>query len=191
MRKKLITPESIRDLLDYDPDSGVFTWRKRDIRWFKSYKGWATWNGKFAGKRAGRVWTSPRTGYQSRHLYLLGKNNNEHRLVWMWMTGNTPPLQIDHINRDATDNRWSNLRSTEGFSNNMNMSMHSSNTSGVTGVSWFKPAKKWAAKCELSGKRYYLGYFNNLDEAAMEVMEFRADNGFDPGHGLSRAHYSR
>lgn len=190
MDSQSITPEVVRQLLDYNPDNGVLTWRKRSRGWFKNNRRWGTWNSRYAGKAAGSVWTSPKTGYQSRQIYILGKNKKEHRLIWMWMTGEYPPKQIDHINRDATDNRWSNIRSTKNISNNMNMSMNSSNTSGVSGVCWHKHAKKWVAKCEVNGVRHCLGYFNNLDEAAMEVMEFRADNGFDPGHGLSRAHYS-
>lgn len=184
-----ITYEVVRELLDYDPETGIFTWRNRDRRWFSSKRGWMTWNARYEGKRAGTVWTSPDGGYQRREMTLNYQRIKEHRAAWMWMKGAPAPTQLDHINRDATDNRWANLRASSNAENCRNLSKRRNNTSGVTGVSWSKVAGKWAARCRGDSRYQSLGYFDDISEAAAAVQEFRARHGFDPAHGAEPAHY--
>ncbi|TFH85270.1 HNH endonuclease [Billgrantia azerbaijanica] len=184
-----ITPEIVRELLHYDPETGVFTWRKRDRCWFNADQPWKTWNSRFAELRAGQVWTSPDTGYQCRRIRILGQARAEHRIAWLYMTDKPLPPQIDHENRDGTDNRWCNLRASNFTENHRNISMSSRNTSGITGVYWNKERGKWQANCKINDKTKYLGRFDDLDDAARAVATFRAANGFDPGHGMEIAHY--
>jgi len=179
----------LRELLDYDAGSGIFTWRQRDRSWFKSDKSCQLWNARDSGKRAGCIQRRKRNGYRSRHIRLLGKSYMEHRLAWMWMMGEMPKGQIDHINRDATDNRWSNLKQSTCDENSKNHSMRANNSSGVTGVYWKTDAGKWCAVCGLGGKSHHLGYFDDIEEAAKVVTEFRCRHGFSPGHGVRLAHY--
>ena len=91
------------------------------------------------------------------------------------MTGEEAPDQIDHINGDCSNNGWSNLRDGSGFTNALNQRMHSNNVSGVSGVWWDNNAQKWHVRPWYKGQGHYLGLFENLDEALMEVLEFRAD----------------
>lgn len=183
-----ITAEIVRELLDYDPDTGIFTWRVRGREWFSCEKSWRLWNSRYSGKRAGSV-SSGKTGYKRRYIDIFSIPRLEHILAWMWMTDSPVPDRIDHDNRDATDNRWANIRESDPSRNSRNLSMMSNNKSGVTGVIWHKRAKKWMASAKLKGKSIYLGLFEEIDEAAMAVLEFRADNGFHKGHGLELAHY--
>lgn len=181
--------EVIRELLHYSPDTGIFTWRERARRWFRSDRDFRAWNARYAGERAGAIWTNHETGYQARVIRLLGRRHKEHRVAWMWMTDEPLPPEIDHENRDATDNRWMNLRASTHANNGRNQSMSRNNTSGVTGVRWHKATGKWQAQCKVSGIPHHLGLFRDLCEAARVVAEFRAANGFDPSHGSELACY--
>jgi len=111
-------------------------------------------------------------------------------LAFAWM-GEPLPEQADHANGDSTNNRWANLLASTHAENGRNRSMSRANKSGVTGVTWSKRAGKWVANVRLNGKQHYLGYFDEdyLDLAAMEVMEFRAENGFTTRHGQSLSAY--
>lgn len=186
-----ITPEIVRELLQYDPETGIFTWKERKPHRCKSQHECNRWNSRHAGKRAGRIGINRKNGYQNRHITILGNSMLEHRLAWLWMTDIPLPMEIDHRNRDATDNRWDNLRPSSRQHNNKNRSMSSRNTSGVTGVTWNKASGKWLAQCKVKGKHFHLGYFDyhDLDLAAMEVMEFRLEKGFDAAHGTVMANY--
>tara|TARA_R110000796_G_scaffold95459_2_gene200665 strand:- start:9387 stop:9962 length:576 start_codon:yes stop_codon:yes gene_type:complete len=183
--------EIARELLDYDPETGVFTWRHREAKWCKTKAAHASCVTRFEGKRAGTLSVDPKNGYQHRIIRLLGFRDYEHRLAWRWMSNDPLPPQIDHKNRDATDNRWCNLRASDNGANGKNHSMHRNNTSGATGVTWDKCRNKWRSRCRLHRKWYHLGRFSNFEDAKRAVSEFRKENGFDPGHGLEKAAYHR
>lgn len=178
-----ITSEVVRELLDYDPETGVMIWRKRDRKWFKSDGSFATWNTRFAGTRAGNDCESGKGRYRSRKIGMFGRLQSEHRVVWLWMSGEPLPEQIDHVNRNATDNRWSNLRASSCGENSRNRSKYSSNGSGVTGVKWHAPNSKWLAVVDRDGTRHNLGSFSDIADAAAAVKAFRDAAGFDPSHG--------
>ena len=79
--------------------------------------------------------------------------------------------QVDHINRDRTDNRLCNLRICTTQENNRNRLGWKQSTSGVKGVTWCKDKKKWRARIGVDGKRISLGYFNTREEAAQAYDE--------------------
>lgn len=178
-----------RELLNYDEETGIFTWKHRAPEWFKTKRAYSIWNSKFPGKRAGSLSVDLKNGYQHRVIRLLGFRDYEHRLAWLWMSDSPLPPQIDHRNRDATDNRWCNLRASDNRANGKNRSMHVNNSSGATGVTWDKESKKWRSKCRLNWKWHHLGRFADIEDAKNAVSKFREENGFDPGHGLERAIY--
>lgn len=185
-----ISRDELKELVDYNPDTGVFKWKKRDKRWFKSLNSWSRWNNMYAGKKVGGIHNG-KTGYQFIQVVLNNKHYKAHRLAWLYMTGETPPSQIDHIDHDGTNNRWANLRDGSEI-NPRNRSMRRNNKSGVTGVSWNRQCNKWVARArELSGSKAYrhLGLFDDIAEAARVIEDFRRDQGYDPEHGKSPAHY--
>lgn len=174
----------VKALLHYNPDSGALIWRHRSREWFKSDRSMAIWNTRFAGSLAGNIRTR-KDGYTCVAVRLLGRNRLAHRLIWMWMTGELPPDCIDHRNRNATDNRWVNLRASTPANNSKNTSMRRSNKSGVTGVYWNRRAAKWHASIRVNGRDHYLGLFASLLDAAAARRSATNEYGFSKGHGLS------
>jgi hypothetical protein len=96
----MLTAERLRELVHYCQDTGVFTPRV---------------NRGSAGGKAGNVAPS---GY--RRLHVDGRLHLEHRLAWLYMTGQWPARHIDHINRCRSDNRFANLRDVTQAENNRN-----------------------------------------------------------------------
>lgn len=72
---------------------------------------------------------------------------------------------IDHIDRNALNNRKSNLRIADKSKNAMNTINRSDNTSGMKGVSWSKEKKKWHVYITINQKREFLGYYNDIKDA--------------------------
>lgn len=165
MADGILTQARLKELLHYDPNTGLF---KRRVT--------ASNNAK-AGSIAGCV--SKFLGYR-----LIGVDRKPyyaHRLAWLYVHGTLPPDQIDHINRVKTDNRICNLRLATDAENRQNMPMPSSNTSGHVGVHWFKRCQKWTAYIQIDKKTISLGYFNDIDDAiaarkAAEVKFHRFQN---------------
>lgn len=142
----------VRSVLYYDPLSGVFTWLPRKIK--------RGCNAHMTGKRAGRVGTN---GY--RDICIFGRRFREHRLAWLLMTNSMPREEIDHINGEKTDNRWSNLRAATRIQNMHNRGIRSTNTSGFKGVTWSKSKSKWVAQIVSNGKFHFLGHFLTKEKA--------------------------
>jgi len=148
MAKDLPTPDELRKLLSYDPETGVLTRRG--------------WN---AGKEAG--WLNG-NGYlriciNYRQLYA-------HRVAWAMTYGHWPLGQIDHINCDRADNRLENLRDTTTSENLCNRASGTSgSTSKFLGVhfdSRSKRRKRWVAAIARQGKRRTIGFYLTEEEAA-------------------------
>jgi hypothetical protein len=182
-----LTTEVVRELLDYDKETGIFTWKARERSWFKTERTYKMWNTRFAGRVTGTMWRGA-TGYPQIVIKVFGKHHGAHRLAFLWM-GEALPEQADHLNRDSLDNRWCNLAASSARANNKNSSMCRNNTSGVTGVTWDKANNKWKAQVKLNGKQNNLGRFEELAEAFDAVKAFRAENGFSSGHGKKHAKY--
>lgn len=185
-----ITSDLVREFLHYDTETGVFTWRARDRKWFKNEASFKKWNTRRAGQRAGSE-VRNRFGYARRSIRIFQRHFYEHHLAWIYMEGLPLPRQIDHINRDACDNRWVNLRPSSSEENHKNKSMNSRNTSGVNGVSWSRSLGKWRAEGCVRKKRKHIGYFGSLDEASRAVDRYLQENGFDPSHGKDPAPYMK
>ncbi|MGP9656532.1 HNH endonuclease [Halomonas sp. AOP31-B1-25] len=182
MTTRFIDPELIRSLLHYNPETGIFTWKPRPLEAFKTKRGYSIWNKRFANKRAGSV-DNGSPNYQRRKIKIGSTYIKEHRLAWVYMTGEQPPKEIDHESRDGTDNRWVNLRDVNHAINSRNLTKRKRNTSGVTGVSWKKSMSKWRARCMVDYQEIHLGYFDDKTDAECAVKAFRAKHGFSDGHG--------
>ena len=94
-----------------------------------------------------------------------GKLQFSHRLIFMLHHGWAPD-EIDHIDGDAANNRIENLRPASRAQNQWNSRLRKDNTSGVKGVVWYAPTKKWTAQIKANGKRKRLGYYNTREDAA-------------------------
>ena len=117
--------------------------------------------------------------------YLTGVNGVlllNHRIVWFLETGEQPPEFLDHVNGDKQDNRIENLRPATKRENAYNRGARSDNTSGLKGVHLSEG--KWVARCQVAGKRHYLGYYTTPEEAAEVVTRFREQHHGDfANHG--------
>ena len=140
--KPQVTRELVKEFLNYNELTGVFTWLPRDRKYFASEHSFKVWNTRFSGKTAGSICLDS-SGYQFLNIGILGRLYKAHRLAWLYVTGDPAPKEIDHKNQNALDNSWGNLRDGTG-KNARNHSLQRSNTSGFTGVSWPKgKARGW------------------------------------------------
>jgi len=163
--------EYLRKILDYEPETGALTWKRRDDVS-------APWNTKYAGKAALAALNSDG--------YLAGCINNvcyrAHRVIWKWYHG-ADPLQIDHINGVRDDNRIVNLRNVTRAENMRNAKLSSANTSGATGVCWDKRCNKWQAHIMVNGNHHNIGVFTDFNEAVAARKLAELKHGFHPNHG--------
>jgi hypothetical protein len=89
-----LTQAIVKELLDYNPATGLLTWRRRHRHWFGSDHACNVWNARFAGKPA---FTANNHGYLEGHI--LGEKHGAHRIIWLWMIGHWPDPEVDHDNR--------------------------------------------------------------------------------------------
>jgi hypothetical protein len=166
----LPTIERLCEVLDYDPRTGIFKWKK------------STANRVEPGDNAGTVHSA---GYVIIQLdSILYK---AHRLAWLMATEKDPgEMEIDHINGNRADNQIANLRLANCSQQSHNSAIRADNSSGVRGVSWNRKSCKWMAYINKHGIHYHLGYFDTFGEAkaARIAAEIRL-------HGKFSAHLSR
>lgn len=163
--KPLPSRTYLRECFEYDLMSGEAYWLERPVDHFDSYKTYIMWNSKFAFGKVGNL--HKRTRYY--HTSLNGERYTLHRLIWKWWYG-SDPLEIDHIDRNRTNNRIVNLRSITNAQNTQNRTLSSNNTSKYSGVSFRNG--RWSARTNLNKKRIWLGLYSSPEEAAEAIKEF-------------------
>ena len=138
----MLTQERLKELLDYDPESGLFIWKVRTSTHVKP---------------------GDHTSACSSHGYrVIGINRRlyfAHRLAWMYVYGEWPVTQINHIDRNRANNALANLRLATSAENLQNSSRRSDNTSGCKGVHWWSLRGVWTAYINVGGKRTSLGHY--------------------------------
>lgn len=144
----------LQELLHYDPQSGIFTWKKR----LGTSRGVTAFNTSFAGKIAGAS-----SGHGYLKLGIDGKQHLAHRIAWFYITGKMPLNLIDHKDLNPMNNSWENLREATFSQNNMKRSLPKNNTSGYVGV-WFN-GKTWVADIWCKGKKFRKGGFSTPELA--------------------------
>ncbi len=157
------TQKELHEILDYDPETGIFTWKHRQLHLFKKSK-WRkrncnAWNTHYAGTKAGC--------FDGRYIVInvKGKSCLAHRLAYIYVYGDIGDDEIDHINWNGTDNRISQLRRVDRTGNQLNMYPRSDNTSGVVGVGYDKSRSLWTAHISGGGKQKNLGRFADFIDA--------------------------
>ena len=135
--------EKIKAAIDYNPESGIFTWRR---------------------SLTGRMHKI--AGYVERTQYRIITIKNQHwragRLAWLLYYGVLPDGVIDHINGDRDDNRIKNLRDVSVADNNRNTIKHrNGKTPGV-----YRVKNKWRAAIKRNYKSIHLGYYETQEMAA-------------------------
>lgn len=153
-----LTQERLKELLSYDPDTGVFTRLSVPTK----QKHWL-------GQKAGNV---NALGYE--RASVDGKVYRMHRLAFLYMTGSWPAGEVDHINGNKADNRWSNLRSVSTRQNLINR-LIKGKSSPYPGVSFHKKSGRWYAHVTQDSVNRHVGSFSSEREAytayLMEIAE--------------------
>jgi hypothetical protein len=158
MKITVLTKELLKEHIDYNPNTGVFTWIKKT-------------------NKKSRVNIGSEAGTITVHGYLsiyIGHHYRANRLAWFYVYGLWPSkgMVIDHINGIKTDNRICNLREATPQQNTFNQVKHSNNTSGYKGVYWSNVNKKWYAQGRINGKNKFLGNFINPKHASLAYENF-------------------
>lgn len=148
MTTQILTQSKLKELFDYNPDTGDFT--NKVMRSLRAMPG------QIAGNLNSRGYIDISIGY---------KKYKAHRLAWLYVYGAWPTNNIDHINRSKIDNRIANLRDVTQAQNGQNKTKHCNNSSGHTGVVWHKESQRWRARLCLDRKDIYLGQFNDIQSA--------------------------
>jgi hypothetical protein len=147
MTIKILTQSRLKELLIYDPDTGVFTRKVKHKRC-----------------NVGDI-----VGAGQRNKYLQCSIDNKlyklHRLAWLYMYDCWPSDQIDHVDHNPRNNAIANLRDVSSAQNHQNRARKTKSASGYLGVTWHKRDKRWQAYIELKGKSIHLGQYSDLDAA--------------------------
>lgn len=183
---EVVSPEMLRRLLRYEPETGKLYWLRRCEDLFDATEGRAVqhlakwWNSRFAGQEA----LTARSHYEGGHGKIFGKLYYASRVAWTLAHGSWPDGDIDHINGDRNDNRIVNLRVVTHAQNMGNKKLYRTNTSGVPGVTWHRGKQRWQAFIRSGVNRRHLGSFANVEDAIAARRDAqRADTGFHSNHG--------
>lgn len=142
-----LTQERLRQVLHYEPETGLFAWRRA----------------RGCNKAGAAAKCKPRShGYGM--IQVDGCMYLAHRLAWLYMTGGWPPEDVDHKDRCKTNNAWSNLRAATRAQNIANTPLRKNNTTGYKGV--FRNRGRFAARITHNGAVRNLGNFATAEEAS-------------------------
>lgn len=165
----MLTQEMVRQMFDYREDGKLI--RRQSTMG----------NGNHAGAVVGTKPTGARN-YRYSATKVHGQHWCVHKLIYLYHYG-VVPKQLDHINRDTTDNRIENLRPASTIQNACNRKLFTNNTSGCKGVSWNKVSKKWLSYISINQKFTRLGMFDDL-----ELADFVSTEARDLYHGKYANH---
>lgn len=161
-----VPPSMLLDLLRLNAETGVLTWKPRNLSYFS--------NGKWSAEHLHANWSarfSEKLAFTSAHIngYLSGCINNQrflaHRVVFAMHFGRWPSDGIDHINGDKKDNRISNLRKANHSVNARNTKVSTKSSTRILGVTFDKARGKYFACIYVNGKTKSLGRFASIEDA--------------------------
>jgi len=158
-RRQKISHDELLRVLNYEPETGNFYWKVPRLK-----------NKIPAGSLAG---TTRKCGRKQIGIDKITYQSSI--LAWFYMTGKWSDMLIDHIDRDESNNRFSNLREATNQENLYN-NRHKVGKSGCKGVYWDKKLQKWRARIRFENKHVHLGYYFNKDDAITASTSFRKEN---------------
>ena len=172
MTDKRPTAKYVRSILNYDPITGIFHWRRRPASHFRNgYRARkanaARWNTRYAGTPAGHL----HDGYV--RIDIDEKTYKAHHLAWLLATGNWPRKRLDHRDTNGSNNKIENLRHATHSENARNTRIYSNNTSGIKGLSWRKNRNCWVARITVNYKVIVVGHFKTQEQGAAALNKAR------------------
>jgi hypothetical protein len=148
IKKERLTQKRLKEVLNYDPETGIFIWKKA---------------------LSFRVSAGDVAGYNRPDGYVCIRINNTsyqcHRLAWMYVYGYFPEGDIDHIDRTRNNNKIENLRESNRSCNIRNSGLRANNTSGIKGVTLNKSTGMWRSRIGSKSKEIRLGHYSNFVDA--------------------------
>ncbi|HEY3987431.1 HNH endonuclease signature motif containing protein [Cedecea sp.] len=148
-----ISIEKLKELLSYNPATGVLIWK-------------VDYGRAKAGQEA-----SAKNGAGYKRIGIDGRKYYCHRICWAISYGYWPSKNIDHVDRDRGNNSISNLREVTQGENCRNKGINPLNPHGYKGISLYKRTGKWTAQIKVNGEKMHLGYFPTKEEAAAAYDE--------------------
>jgi len=164
----MITQSKLKKILHYNEITGVFT-RRFTIR---------------KGINKGDVVGCLNKGYLT--VYVDNRAYRLHRLAWLYVYGEHPLNQIDHINGVRDDNSIANLRDVTNKENHKNKTLLKNNKSGVAGVSWCKRRNRFRVNITVDLRHIHIGCYKSFLDAVCARKSKELSLGFHENHGKGR-----
>lgn len=160
MAASILTADQLREVLDYDATTGIFT---RKTRLAQRHKVGDRADFEVTGKGSLR-------GYH--RVSLFSKRYLAHRVAWLYVYGEWPDGILDHINGAKGDNRIENLRIASHAMNIENQRLpRKDNISGYLGVYWHPESRKWCARIQVNRKGIHIGLYDCPKEAHVAYVK--------------------
>lgn len=152
-----ITLARLRQVLDYDPDTGIFRWRIRPGFRFKP--------GDVAGtlERGYRVIRIDNRGYRASNL------------AWLYCYGEWPSQNVSYRDGNPLNVRLDNLVEVSNTRLRFDRKSNKSNVSGIKGVTFDRAKGRWLARIGVEGEVYYLGSYETKEAAAAALEHARTE----------------
>ncbi len=167
MERSELTQDLLKSLLDYDPSTGVFSWKVTN-----------TTRSCIKGRRAGY---EGKDGY--RNIKIMGVKYREHILACLYMKGQLPKESVDHIDQVRSNNTWSNLREVTHAENCLNKGATRKSKTGHQGVWYNRDTFNYLAYIHKGKRRVWQKYFPTCAEAVEARKAKLLEFGFHPNHG--------
>jgi hypothetical protein len=166
-----MTYEEFAENFSYCPETGIITRLK------------APCNSVKVGGEAGYVSKTGKLKY--RKIEFKGVCYASHRLAFLAVTKAMPELEVDHIDGNGLNNKFSNLRLVSHELNMKNKSLYKTNNTGQPGVSYFKQTGKWRAAISIGKIKKHIGYYDSIDDAISARKDYEQFHSYHQNHGRS------
>ncbi len=167
-----LNQESLKSVLDYNQESGVFTWKVLAASHLPP------------GTRAG--YRMPSHGKFYLWITVFGRQMPAHRLAFLYMNGSLPLCEVDHIDGCGENNAFKNLRLVTRAENCKNRRLGANNKSGVPGVMWVDRRQRWETRININGKQKTIRTTKDFFEAVCARKSAELLHGYHDNHGSRR-----